>query len=202
MVNSYKELKSFLESLTERPKLLLHSCCAPCSTHVIMLLKKYFDITVFYSNDNIFPKEEFIKRLNEEIKFCQSQEINVIFDEYNEEDYLFAIKGYETLGEKSLRCYECYKLRLLKTVMKAKQLGFDYFTTTLSISPHKNSKWINEIGMELEDTYRVKFLYSDFKKEEGYKNSVKLAKDYDLYRQDYCGCRYSLNERSLSHGKN
>ncbi len=201
MVNSYKELKVFLKSLTERPKLLLHSCCAPCSTHVIMLLKKYFDITVFYSNDNIYPKEEFVKRLNEEIKFCQGQAINVLFTEYNEEDYLAAIKGYETLGEKSLRCYECYKFRLEKTVKKAKELGFDYFTTTLSISPHKNSEWINAIGRELENKFNINFLYSDFKKEEGYKNSVKLAKDYNLYRQDYCGCRYSLRERSLGHGK-
>ena len=198
MINNYKEFKAFLEKLDSRPKLLLHSCCAPCSSYVITFLDKYFDITIFYSNDNIYPVSEFDKRLDEEIKFCLNinPNIKVIHDEYVYEDYLNAIKGKEDLGERSPRCYECYKFRLEKTAKKAKELGYDYFTTTLSISPHKNSTWINEIGNKLESEYNVKYLYSDFKKEEGYKKSIELSKEYGLYRQDYCGCVYSLNEKS------
>ena len=198
MINNYKEFKAFLEKLDSRPKLLLHSCCAPCSSYVITFLDKYFDITIFYSNDNIYPVSEFNKRLDEEIKFCLkiNPNIKVIYDEYEYNDYLNAIKGKENLGERSPRCYECYKFRLEKTAKKAKELGYDYFTTTLSISPHKNSTWINEIGNVLESEYNVKYLYSDFKKEEGYKRSIELSKEYGLYRQDYCGCVYSLNEKS------
>lgn len=199
MINSYKEFKVFLSELDSRPKLLLHSCCAPCSSHVITLLDKYFDITIFYSNDNIYPFEEYNKRLEEEIRFCKciNPNIKVVFDDYNYEDFVNAIKGKENLGERSIRCYECYKFRLEKTVIKAKEQGYDYFTTTLSISPHKNSKWINEIGSMLESKYNIKYLYSDFKKEEGYKHSIELSKEYGLYRQDYCGCVYSVRERKL-----
>ena len=199
MINNYKDIKKMLDNLDYNPKLLLHSCCAPCSSHVITLLSKYFDITIFYSNDNIYPFEEYNKRLNEEIKFCNEidSNIKVLSDDYNYEDFLNAIKGKEDLGERSPRCYECYKFRLEKTIIKAKQLGFEYFTTTLSISPHKNSNWINEIGYELENKYNIKYLYSDFKKEEGYKKSIELSKEYGLYRQDYCGCVYSMKEKSL-----
>ena len=139
------------------------------------------------------------QRLKEEIKFCNEidSNIKVLSDDYNYDDFLNAIKGKEDLGERSPRCYECYKFRLEKTIIKAKQLGFDYFTTTLSISPHKNSTWINEIGYELENKYNIKYLYSDFKKEEGYKKSIELSKEYGLYRQDYCGCVYSMKEKSL-----
>ena len=145
MINNYKDFKKMLDNLDYKPKLLLHSCCAPCSSHVITLLSKYFDITIFYSNDNIYPFEEYNKRLNEEIKFCNEidSNIKVLSDDYNYDDFLNAIKGKEDLGERSPRCYECYKFRLEKTIIKAKQLGFEYFTTTLSISPHKNSNWIN-----------------------------------------------------------
>ena len=198
MLDNYQDLMKFLTELTYTPTLLLHSCCAPCSTHVISLLKDYFKITIFYSNDNIYPFEEYQKRLAEEIKFCKNFNIEVIFDDYNQDDYDKAIVGYETLGEKSLRCYKCYQFRLEKTVQKAKKLNFDYFTTTLSISPHKNSQWINEIGKALEEKYDIKFLYSNFKKEDGYKHSVSLAKEYNLYRQDYCGCIHSLNERKIA----
>ena len=199
MINNYKEFKLFIDNLDYRPKLLLHSCCAPCSSHVITLLDKYFDITIFYSNDNIYPFEEFNKRLEEEIRFCKeiNPNIKVINDSYIYEDFLNAIKGKENLGERSPRCYECYKFRLEKTAIKAKDLGFDYFTTTLSISPHKNSSWINEIGFDLESKYNIKYLYSDFKKEEGYKRSIELSKEYGLYRQDYCGCVYSLKEKTI-----
>lgn len=195
MVSSYLKLKKFLQELKDKPTLLLHSCCAPCSTHVITLLKDYFNITVFYSNDNIYPKEEFKKRVEEEKKFCELFSIPVIEDEYLPQDFNQAIAGYEHLGERSTRCYQCYKLRLKKTAMYAKEHQFEYFTTTLSISPYKISRWINEIGKRLEEEYGVPFLYSDFKKEEGYKHSIELSKQYDLYRQDYCGCLYSQEER-------
>lgn len=203
MLDSYKELKEFLLQLEKRPKVLLHSCCAPCSSHVISLLKNYVDLTIFYSNDNIYPLEEYQKRLEEEIRFCKKidSNIEVIYDSYQASDYAYAVKGYEALGEKTERCYKCYELRLEKTARKAKELGFDYFTTTLSISPHKIAKWINEIGDNLEKKYGVPFLYSDFKKEEGYKHSIELSKEYGLYRQDYCGCLYSKEERRNVHAE-
>lgn len=199
MIDNYNDFKLFLDkeikNLSKKPMLLLHTCCAPCSSYTIKFLKDYFDITIFYSNDNISPKEEYNHRLNEQIRFANLFNINVLYDEYKNEDYQNAIKGEENLGERSHRCYDCYKLRLGKTAQKAKKLGFDYFTTSLSISPYKVSKWINEIGFLLEDKYKISFLYSDFKKEEGYKESIKLSKEYNLYRQDYCGCLYSKKER-------
>jgi len=198
MIDNYKNFKKWLDKLEYKPRLLLHSCCAPCSSHTILLLKKYFDITIYYSNDNIHPKPEYDKRLLEQINFVKNidENIKVIYDEYNAEDYFNAVKGLEDLGEHSKRCYECYFLRMKKTAIKAKENNYEYFSTTLSISPYKNSKWINEIGYSLEEEYNVLYLFSDFKKEEGYKNSIKLSNEYGLYRQDYCGCIYSYNERS------
>ncbi len=197
MISNYNEFKEFMQNLDYKPKLLLHACCAPCSSHTLMVLKDYFKITIFYSNDNIYPESEFNKRLNEIELFSKkiSDDIDVIHDKYNEEDYNNAVKGLETLGERTKRCYECYKLRLEKTAIKAKELNYDYFSTTLSISPYKVEKWINEIGYMLEDKYDIKYLFSDFKKEAGYVDSIKLSKEYGLYRQDYCGCKYSLKER-------
>ena len=197
MIDNYNDFKSFITKLDYRPKLLLHACCAPCSSHTLMVLKDYFDITIFYSNDNIYPKSEYDKRLEEIEAFVKkiSNDIDVIYDEYNESDFDNAISGLESLGEKSKRCYECYKLRLEKTAIKAKKLNYDYFTTTLSISPYKVEKWINEIGYMLEDKYQIKYLYSNFKKDDGYNDSIKLSNEYGLYRQDYCGCKYSLKER-------
>ena len=197
VLSNYKEFLDFINSLSNRPKLLLHACCAPCSSHTILLLKKYFDITIFYSNDNIYPYSEYETRLNEIITFCKNFDIDVLYDEYSEEDYNSKIKGLENLGERSNRCYNCYELRLEKTAIKAKELGYDYFTTTLSISPYKVEKWINEIGYNLESKYGVKYLYSNFKKDDGYKHSIELSKEYNLYRQDYCGCKYSLEERDM-----
>ncbi|MDE7264499.1 MAG: epoxyqueuosine reductase QueH [Anaeroplasmataceae bacterium] len=203
MLKNYKEVKTFLSTLKHRPTLLLHSCCAPCSSHTLFFLKKYFQITIFYSNDNIEPKEEYIHRLEEEIRFCKEVDstLQVLHDSYQPMDYAEAVSGLEALGEKSKRCYACYKLRLEKTAKKAKELGFDYFTTTLSISPYKVTSWINEIGEELEKVYGVQYLYSDFKKEEGYKHSIQLSKEYQLYRQDYCGCKYSKQERVMCSGQ-
>lgn len=195
MIENYKEFKKFLDSLETKPSLLLHTCCAPCSTHTIKVLLPYFNITVFYSNDNISPLEEYNERLKVEEEFCKSLNIKVIHDEYNFNDYLDAIKGHEHDGERSIRCYKCYEERLNKTALKAKELGFDYFTTSLSISPYKVSKWINEIGYNLEKQYNVKYLYSDFKKENGYKDSIKMSEEYNMYRQDYCGCPFSYSER-------
>ncbi len=203
MINNYKDLLKFLNNLDSKKSLLLHSCCAPCSSHTLLFLKKYFNITIYYSNDNIYPYEEYRKRLNEQIDFCKKidENISVIYDDYNADDYYEKVKNLENLGERSIRCYKCYELRLEKTCKKAKELGFDFFTTTLSISPYKLAKWINEIGYSLEKKYDIKFLYSDFKKEEGYKNSIKLSSEYDLYRQEYCGCIYSLNERRNHDGQ-
>ncbi len=200
MLNSYKEFKEFLSKLEHKPTLLLHSCCAPCSSHTILLLNKYFDITIYYTNDNIYPYEEFEHRLNEQRNFASLHNLKVLND-YNDKDFYEAIKGLENLGEGSKRCYSCYKLRLDKTAKLASRLGFDYFSTTLSISPYKNSKWINEIGYELEGCYNVSFLYSDFKKENGYQNSIKLSKEHGLYRQDYCGCVFSIKEMEEHYGK-
>lgn len=198
MLSNYSEFKNFIQQLDYKPRLLLHACCAPCSSHTLMVLKDYFKISIYYSNDNIYPKSEFDKRLEEIINFTKkiSDDIDVIYDEYNEEDFNNAIKGLEDLGEKSKRCYECYKLRLEKTAIKAKSLCYDYFSTTLSISPYKVTKWINEIGYDLEKKYNINYLFSDFKKEEGYQDSIELSKKYGLYRQDYCGCKYSLKERN------
>ncbi len=197
MINNYKEFIKFCASLDYKPKLLLHSCCGPCSSYTQELLQKYFDVTIFFTNDNIYPKEEFYKRLDMQKKISKDLGFNIVVleDEYNPKNYYEAVKGKENLGEKSLRCYECYKFRMEKTALKAKELGFEYFTTTISISPYKIAKWCNEIGYELEKKYGVKYLYSDFKKENGYKRSIELCKMYDIYRQDYCGCVFSLKER-------
>ena len=198
-MNYQKELEKILETIdiNNKPRLLLHACCGPCSSYVIEYLSKYFDITIYYYNPNIYPKEEYERRLEELKKFISvfNDKVNVIEELYNEEDYNNSVSGLEHLGEKSIRCYECYKFRMDKAALYAKENDYDYFTTTLSISPHKNSKWINEIGELLQNKYNIKYLYSDFKKKEGYKRSLELSKKYNLYRQDYCGCKYSKKER-------
>ena len=192
-MNYQKKLEEIIDSLDYRPKLLLHACCGPCSSYVIEYLSKYFDITIYYYNPNIYPEEEYIRRLNELKIFLSkfNKDISVIEDNYNPTDYYKSIKGLEKLGEKSKRCYECYKFRMDKAALYAKKNNYDYFTTTLSISPYKISSWINEIGENLESKYDIKYLYSDFKKKNGYKRSLELSKEYNMYRQDYCGCVYS-----------
>ena len=180
-----------------KPKLLLHACCGPCSSYVIEYLSKYFDITIYYYNPNTYPESEFIRRLEELNKFIINfnNNINVIEEKYESKEFYNNIKGLEHLGEKSKRCYNCYELRMNKTAMYAKKNNYDYFTTTLSISPYKNANWINEIGKVLEEKYGIKYLYSDFKKKNGYKRSLELSREYNLYRQEYCGCVYSKEER-------
>ncbi len=198
MITNYKDFKAFLETIKDKPKLLLHSCCGPCSSYTLELLNKYFEVSIYYANDNIYPENEFYKRANEQIKVVDKMHYNsfVIIPPYDPKNYYEAIKGKESLGEHSKRCYECYKFRLEQTAKYAKDNNFVYFTSTLSISPYKNSDWLNEIGYMLEDKYQVKYLYSNFKKEEGYKKSIIYSKEYGIYRQDYCGCIYSFKEGS------
>ena len=188
-------LENTLKSLDKNKKLLLHACCAPCSSYVIEYLSNYFDITILYYNPNIDTEEEFNKRLNELERFVQEfkvkNSVKVISLGYNQEEYLNVIKGLEQEKEGGKRCLKCYKLRLEKSCIYATENNFDYFTTTLTISPLKNSKILNEIGHELELEYNMPYLYSDFKKKEGYKRSIVLSHEYNLYRQDYCGCKFS-----------
>ena len=179
-----------------RPRLLLHSCCAPCSSSVLEKLVKHFFVTVFYYNPNIMDSVEYYKRLNEQKEFLLKRyngDVLVIDGHYNVNDFLTVINGFEGAKEGGERCKRCYRLRLEETAKTAKELQFDYFTTTLSVSPHKNATWLNEIGEELEKIYGVKYLYADFKKGGGYLRSIELSKEYNLYRQDYCGCDFSKN---------
>ncbi len=177
----------------DKPKLLLHACCAPCSSAVLERLSSFFDITILFYNPNITDEEEYQKRKEELERFLKEAkyQIKLFPCSYEKEEFLKETRGFEKEKEGGKRCYLCYQLRLKKTAEIAKKYHFDYFTTTLSISPHKNAKWLNEIGKEEEEVHQVRYLYSDFKKKEGYKRSIILAKKYNLYRQNYCGCMYS-----------
>lgn len=183
------------------PSVLLHSCCAPCSSHVIDLLTEYFDITILYYNPNIEPYEEYSKRKDEEIRFISEypskNKLTILDCDHENDIFHECVKGLENEKEGGARCIKCYHLRLDKTAKLASELSFDYFATTLTVSPLKNSEKLNQIGEYLSKIYNVKYLYSDFKKKEGYKHSIELAKEYNLYRQDYCGCIYSKQEREL-----
>ncbi|MGO3752293.1 MAG: epoxyqueuosine reductase QueH [Peptoniphilaceae bacterium] len=176
-------------------KLLLHSCCAPCSSAVLERLSKYFKITILYYNPNIDTSIEFERRVKEQeylIKNIDLEDrIEIMVIGYNSKEYYDFIEGHEDEVEGGKRCELCFELRLEKTAEIAKELGFDFFTTTLSISPHKNSKILNEVGEKAANKYEIDYLYSDFKKKEGYKRSIELSEKYDLYRQDYCGCEFS-----------
>lgn len=181
------------------PTLLLHTCCAPCSSAVIERLSKYFRITVFYYNPNIEPLEEYLKRKEEQKRFLSEvttpYPINFLDCDYEHEEFIQLSKGLENEKEGGPRCLKCYRLRLLKTALKAQEFHFDYFGTSLTVSPHKNAQALNQIGEELQKKFNVKYLYSDFKKRNGYKRSIELSKDYHLYRQDYCGCSFSKAQR-------
>lgn len=194
------EMEKQINHLTDKKTLLLHACCAPCSSAVLERIAKYFDITILYYNPNITDQEEYEKRLQELENFVRKlnlDNIKVMPGRYKPEEFFEISKGLEQEKERGKRCYKCYKLRLEETAKIADQLGFDFFTTTLSISPYKNSKWLNEIGEELNKNYQSTYLYADFKKKNGYKRSIELSKKYNLYRQDYCGCIYSKKEREL-----
>lgn len=180
------------------PHLLLHSCCAPCSSYVLEYLSRYFKITVFYYNPNIYPEEEYRKRVWEQRQLIEKMplenEVDFIEGEYERERFYQMSRGLEGLPEGGERCFRCYALRLEEAAALAKKLGCDWFTTTLSISPMKNAKKLNDIGEELGRVYGVNCLPSDFKKKDGYKRSVELSKAFGLYRQDYCGCVFSKRE--------
>lgn len=197
-INYDLKLKEIIKKLNYKPKLLLHVCCGPCSSYVLEYLSKHFDITIYYYNPNIYPEYEYIRRRDEAKKFLidAKYDIKIIETNYEPKEFYDVVKDTFMLGERSERCYNCYRLRLEETVKYAKDNNFDYFTTTLSISPYKNSDWLNEIGYLLQEEYSVKYLYGDFKKNNGYKRSLELSKEYNLYRQEYCGCVYSKNERN------
>lgn len=182
------------------PRLLLHSCCAPCSSAVLEYLSQHMKITVFYFNPNIFPEEEFLHRIEEQKRLIEElpckNPVDFIEQGWQSERFYTAVKGLENLSEGGERCFACYRLRLEETARLAAEMGFDYFTTTLSISPYKNAEKLNEIGEELGTKYGVKHLPSDFKKRNGYKRSIELSTVYGLYRQDYCGCVYSKAEKN------
>lgn len=192
-MNYNEEMKKIIKN-KKGNKLLLHSCCGPCSTSVIERLKDDFDITILYYNPNIEPYEEYEKRKKEQLRILDIYKVKYIDIDYLNEEYRTKVKGYEKEKENGFRCHLCYELRLEKTAVYAKENNFDYFGTTLTVSPYKNSKVINEIGLNLESKYQVSYLLSDFKKEDGYKKSIDLSKKYNLYRQDYCGCLFSKGE--------
>lgn len=207
--NYSKELEQILEDDKNKGKrLFLHSCCAPCSSYVLEYLRKFFAITVFYYNPNITEQEEYVKRVAEQKRLigefnrqledgtiAGAYPIEVIEGDYQRELFFDSVKGLENCKEGGERCFVCYEMRLRETAKRAKELEADYFTTTLTISPLKNAAKLNEIGERLAQEYGVPFLPSDFKKKNGYKRSIELSKEYNLYRQDYCGCIYSKLER-------
>lgn len=201
-MNYQKELDKTIEKLTKEervPKLLLHSCCAPCSSYVLEYLSQYFEITVFYYNPNIYPESEYTKRIWEQQKLIDElpakHPISFMAGPYDKERFYEMASGLEHVKEGGARCMKCYELRLREAAKIAKNAGFDYFTTTLSISPLKKAERLNEIGQRLGEEYGVEYLLSDFKKKNGYKRSIELSKIYGLYRQDYCGCEFSMENR-------
>ena len=193
--NYQLETDNIINSLTNRLKLLLHSCCGPCSTACIERLKDYFDITVLYYNPNIEPLEEYNKRKETQKSVLRRLNIKYMDSDYDNETFRLLTKELKDEPEGGKRCTVCFSLRLKETAKRAKENDFDYFTTTLTVSPHKNSELINKLGIEIGEYVGVKFLVADFKKREGYKRSIELSKIYHLYRQDYCGCLYGKNNR-------
>ena len=206
MENLQKSLEKIIEENKNRgirPSLLLHACCAPCSSYCIEYLNEHFDITLFFYNPNIYPHEEYDYRVSELKRLVREMGLDIpVLETGNDTESFYALaKGKETVREGGARCFDCYRLRLEKTALLAKEKGFDYFTTTLSISPLKNSAKLREIGLELEKKYGVRNLPSDFKKKEGYKRSIELSKKYNLYRQNYCGCEYSRRSENEESSK-
>lgn len=233
--NYQKKLIDKIEQIKQtkqKPSLLLHVCCAPCSSACLEILEKYFDITLLFYNPNIHPQEEYFKRLDELGEFIQKKnnlakmlnnsektqekpsfdaknqektenidifaipkQIKILETNYDPNEFFSAVKGLENEKEGGARCKVCFELRLSKTAQIAKENGYDYFTTTLTLSPYKNSELLNEIGEIMQNKYSTPYLFSDFKKNDGYKKSIELSKEYNLYRQDYCGCVFSKKER-------
>ena len=200
--NYQKELDKLIQNIEKEdkvPRLFLHSCCAPCSSYVLEYLSEYFEITVFFYNPNISPREEYekrvqeLRRMTEEMNFRHP--VHVLEGAYRPEDFYDMAKGLEEVPEGGERCFRCYRLRMEEAARMAKEGCYDYFTTTLSISPLKNASKINEIGEELGEIYGIGHLPSDFKKKNGYKRSIELSAEYGLYRQNYCGCVFSKREQ-------
>lgn len=195
--NYSQKCEDILNNLDDKKRLLLHSCCGPCSSYVISYLTNFFDITIFYYNPNIFPYDEYLKRKEEQIKLINDikpkikNSLDIMDCDYDNSLYNELVRGLEMEPERGNRCKVCYRMRMEKTAITAKENGYDYFCTTLSVSPYKKADWINEIGEELKNKYSVNWLYSDFKKKDGYKQSILLSEKYNLYRQNYCGCVYS-----------
>jgi len=193
------EMEKQISSIPEGEELLLHACCAPCSSACLERLGNYFNVTIFYYNPNITDENEYKKRLDEIKNFISrfktKYEIKLIEGRYNPNEFFEIARGLEAEPERGRRCYKCYNLRLEETAKIADEYNFKFFCTTLTLSPHKNSNWINEIGSLLDKKYNGTYLYSDFKKKNGYKRSIELSREYDLYRQDYCGCIFSKKER-------
>lgn len=196
--NFDKMLEDIINSNSSKgivPRVMLHSCCAPCSSYVIEYLSNYFYLTIIYYNPNISPRDEYEKRKKEQIRLINSintkYRVDIIDCDYDNDLYESKIKGLELEPERGKRCEVCFRLRLEKTAVTAKELGYDYFGTTLTVSPYKNSLMLNEIGLDISNRLGIEFLVSDFKKRNGYKRSIELSREYNLYRQDYCGCKYS-----------
>lgn len=185
-INYNERMKQQIANLQHKPKLVLHVCCAPCSSAVINKLKQYFDVTYFYYNPNIYPETEFNKRKAEFTKLG----VNVVDIGYTHEEFLNSVKGLELEPEGGNRCKVCIAMRLNQAFLYAKNVGAEFVTTTLSISPHKDAQFINETGQNLQKQYNIKFLYADFKKENGYLNSIKICNNLNIYRQNYCGCEF------------
>lgn len=199
--NYQRRLDELINNLSGMPRLLLHCCCAPCSSYVLEYLSRFFEITCLFYNPNISPAEEYEKRA-EELRRLISElphknPLSIIVEKYNPQDFFAAVKGYEHIKEGGERCFRCYRLRLEMAAKYAKEYNFDYFCSTLSISPLKNARKLNDIGEELSEIYKISHLPNDFKKKGGYKRSIELSAEYDLYRQNYCGCVFSKNERGL-----
>jgi len=192
-INYDQTFCELVKNFMDRPKLLLHSCCAPCSSAVIERIKDIFDLTVYYYNPNIDTDEEYQKRRQEQIALCNKLGVAVISEEHDARDFLTAVKGFEDQIEGGARCDICFYLRLKKTAEKAEEIGAKYFMTTLTVSPKKNAKKVNDAGERASG--KVEYIPSDFKKKEGYKRSIELSKRYGLYRQNYCGCKFSKGEK-------
>lgn len=200
-INYQKNLDNLISSLDKVPRLLLHSCCAPCSSYCLEYLSRHFSITVLYYNPNISPHGEFTKRAEEQRRLISEMTVKnpveLVVDDYDPNDFFSAVKGLEDCKEGGERCCVCYRLRLERAARYAAENDFDFFCSTLSISPLKNAQKLNEIGEELSEIYKVKNLPNDFKKKGGYLRSIELSREYGLYRQNYCGCVFSKRESGV-----
>lgn len=194
--NYDKKMAEIFKTLDTGTPILLHSCCAPCSSTCLERLKEQFEISVLYYNPNIDDKEEYEKRKAEQVRFLELTGSGTLVDcEHDKESFSKMSQGLENEPERGKRCYLCYELRLRETARVAKELGFSWFCTTLSLSPYKNADWLNEIGVRVGKEYGVNYLVSDFKKRGGYLRSVEISDEYGLYRQDFCGCEFSKKQR-------